>query len=120
MAALIETAEGVDNIDKIAATPGVDCLWLGHFDLSASLGVPGQFEHPDFVTAERKIRQAANRHSKALGFLGTDADEAAQSYGKGYVVICYQLDVGAYRDAMTHGIAQLRSACAKRKPRSKD
>ena len=120
MAALIETAEGVDDIDNIAATPGVDCLWLGHFDLSASLGVPGQFEHPAFVAAERKIRQAATRHSKALGFLVTDADQGAKSYARGYDVICYQLDVGAYRDAMTQGITQLRFACAKRKPRSKD
>ena len=99
MAALIETAEGVDDIDNIAATPGVDCLWLGHFDLSASLGVPGQFEHPAFVT---------------------DADQGAKSYARGYDVICYQLDVGAYRDAMTQGITQLRFACAKRKPRLKD
>ena len=37
----IETAEGVENVDAIAALPGVDCLWVGHFDLSVSLGVPG-------------------------------------------------------------------------------
>jgi 2-keto-3-deoxy-L-rhamnonate aldolase RhmA len=35
----IETAEGVKNADAIAALPGVDCLWVGHFDLSVSLGV---------------------------------------------------------------------------------
>ena len=39
----IETAEGVENADAIAALPGVDCLWVGHFDLSVSLGVPGEF-----------------------------------------------------------------------------
>ena len=36
-----ETAEGVENADAIAVQPGVDCLWVGHFDLSVSLGVPG-------------------------------------------------------------------------------
>src|SRR5262249_17741339 len=36
----IETAEGVRNVDAIAGLPGVDCLWVGHFDLSSSLGIP--------------------------------------------------------------------------------
>jgi 2-keto-3-deoxy-L-rhamnonate aldolase RhmA len=37
----IETAEGVKNADAIAAVDGVDCVWVGHFDLSVSLGIPG-------------------------------------------------------------------------------
>src|ERR1700745_4351590 len=41
----IETAEGVENADAIAALPGVDCLWVGHFDLSASLGVPRELRY---------------------------------------------------------------------------
>ena len=46
LVALIETAEGVENADAIAAIDGVDCLWIGHFDLTCSLGIPGQFDHP--------------------------------------------------------------------------
>lgn len=45
----IETAEGVENADAIAAVEGVDCLWVGHFDLSSSLGVPGQFRSRSFL-----------------------------------------------------------------------
>src|SRR5215207_11052910 len=41
--ALIETASGVEHVDAIAAVEGVDGLWIGHFDLSSSLGVPGEF-----------------------------------------------------------------------------
>ena len=47
----IETAEGVENAEKIAALPGVDCLWVGHFDLSVSLGVPGDFGSKTFTDA---------------------------------------------------------------------
>src|SRR5918999_5478795 len=47
----IETAEGVENVDAMAAIDGVDCLWVGHFDLSVSLGIPGQFDHKDFKRA---------------------------------------------------------------------
>src|SRR5829696_8072697 len=41
--ALIETASGVEHVDAIAAVEGVDGLWIGHFDLSSSLGIPGEF-----------------------------------------------------------------------------
>ena len=47
----IESQKGLENVDAIAATPGVDVLWLGHFDLSQSMGIPGQFDHPDFLAA---------------------------------------------------------------------
>ena len=58
----IETAEGVENADAIAAIDGVDCLWVGHFDLSVSLGIPGQFDHPNFKTRDR---QDGRRHQEA-------------------------------------------------------
>ena len=44
--AQIETARGVENAEAIAAVEGIDVLWIGHFDLTNSLGIPGQFEHP--------------------------------------------------------------------------
>ena len=56
--AQIETREGVENADAIAAVDGVDCLWVGHFDLSCSLGIPGQFDHPDFLEAIAVVTEA--------------------------------------------------------------
>src|SRR6266852_3081172 len=55
----IETEEGVKNAEKMAAIDGVDCLWVGHFDLSVSLGIPGQFAHADFKKAIDKTIAAA-------------------------------------------------------------
>ena len=55
----IETAEGVENAEAIAAVEGVDCLWVGHFDLSSSLGVPGQFESKKFLDAIDRVVRAA-------------------------------------------------------------
>src|SRR5262245_22159257 len=55
----IETAEGVENADAIAAIDGVDLLWVGHFDLSVSLGIPGQFDHPKFTGAIERVVTAA-------------------------------------------------------------
>ena len=56
------------NADAIAALDGVDCLWVGHFDLSVSLGIPGEFDHPDFTAAIDK-RRRRRKHSKSLGRL---------------------------------------------------
>ena len=71
--AQIETASGVEQAEAIAAVEGVDCLWIGHFDLSASLGIPGQFEHPDFLEAIDRVAAACRKHGKALGRLVPDA-----------------------------------------------
>ena len=61
---LIETAEGAENVDAIAAVKGVDGLWVGHFDLSVSLGIPGEFNHPKFTAAIDRTVKAAKKHGK--------------------------------------------------------
>ena len=59
--AQIETVEGLVDVEAIAATPGIDVVWLGHFDLSNFMGIPGQFQHPDFIAAARRPPPAARR-----------------------------------------------------------
>ena len=60
----IESVTGLANLDAIAATPGVDVLWVGHNDLSQSMGINGKFDHPEFQRALAKVIDAANRHGK--------------------------------------------------------
>src|SRR5256885_14167711 len=77
----IETAEGLANVEAIAAVPGVDALWLGHFDLTHFLGISGGFQDPRFVSAgERNIAACETAH-KAATFLPT-AGARARDYGK--------------------------------------
>lgn len=109
--ALIETAEGVNNVDEIAAVDGVDALWLGHFDLSCSLGIPGQFEHPDFVAATDRIVAAAKRQNKPLGRVVNTPDEGASFYRQGFSLICYSGDVWLLQAALSEGFAALKAAC---------
>ena len=59
--AQIETAAGVENANAIAAVDGIDVLWIGHFDLSNSLGIPGQFDHPRFREALDTVLAACRR-----------------------------------------------------------
>jgi len=64
---IIESAEAVDNIDAILAVDGVDSFILGTADLSISLGLPLQYEHPTVQGAIRRVSQAAARAGKPAG-----------------------------------------------------
>ena len=115
----IETAEGVKNADALAALPGVDCLWVGHFDLSVSLGVPGQFESKTFTDAIGKVVAAANRHKKALGRLVPTVEQGIELNGQGFDFICYSGDVWVLHNALAEAIDRLRAGCKPKKARSK-
>lgn len=65
--AQIETARAVDNLDAIAATPGVDVLLVGPNDLSISLGVPGDTGGEVMRAAIDKVAAACKKHGKAFG-----------------------------------------------------
>jgi len=106
--AQIETAEGVDNAMDIAATPGVDCLWIGHFDLSVSLGIPGEFDNPKYVAARARIIEAANTHKKALGRLVPTVEEGVRLNKAGFDFICYLGDVWLLHNALAEAVQALR------------
>lgn len=107
----IETAEGVRNADKIAALPGVDCLWVGHFDLSTSLGIPGQFGDPKFTDAIEKVATATRNHGKALGRLVPTIETGVDCFNIGFDFICYSGDVWVLHNALAEALTKLREAC---------
>jgi 2-keto-3-deoxy-L-rhamnonate aldolase RhmA len=111
----IETAAGAENVDAIAAVPGVDCLWIGHFDLSCSLGIPGEFTHPRFTAAVDRVTAAATRHGKALGRLVTDLEAGLDCAARGFDFLAWQGDVWALQAAVRDGIEKLKSAIAERR-----
>ncbi len=108
--ALIETAEGVDNADKIAALDGVDCVWIGHFDLSASLGIPGEFDNKLFKDAIDKVMAAAKKHDVSIGRLVGSGEEGARLHRDGCDFICYLGDVWLLQRAIADGLASVRMA----------
>ena len=63
----IETKTALARIDELLSVPKIDAVMIGPADLSISLGVAGQFEHPTLVAAIEKIRDACNRHGIAPG-----------------------------------------------------
>ncbi|MCZ7659839.1 MAG: aldolase/citrate lyase family protein [Xanthobacteraceae bacterium] len=110
----IETAAGAENAEEIAAVPGVDCLWVGHFDLSCSLGIPGEFAHPKFTAAIDRITAAARKHDKALGRLVTDIPTGLDCAARGFDFLAWQGDVWALQGAVRAGIEALKAGIAAR------
>jgi 2-dehydro-3-deoxyglucarate aldolase/4-hydroxy-2-oxoheptanedioate aldolase len=104
----IESAKGLANSEAIAAIEGVDVLWVGHFDLTQSMGIPAQFNNPQFIEALRSVVQAARKHGKAAGIQPGDFDQARLWMSLGYNAISWRTDVVAYRAAVTEAIADLR------------
>jgi 2-keto-3-deoxy-L-rhamnonate aldolase RhmA len=105
---LIETEEGVRNIDEIAAVPGVDVLWLGHFDMTNFLGIPAQFDHPKYIDAIDRMVAAARKHNKVLGFMSADDQWSRTYWDKGFRLFAYGVDSMLLQGALSAGLATLR------------
>jgi 2-keto-3-deoxy-L-rhamnonate aldolase RhmA len=76
LAIQIETPEAVEIVEQIAATDGVDWLFVGPADLSVTLGVPGDFLHPRCVEALQRVSAATKKAGKAWGTLSRDVEHA--------------------------------------------
>ena len=106
--AQIETATGLKNVDEIASVDGVDVLWIGQFDLSTSLGIPGQFNHATFQDGLTKVVEAADRHGKAAGFMVLSVEEAHTLIDRGFRCISYNGDLWIYQQALRQGLTSIR------------
>lgn len=109
---MIESPLGVANADAIAATPGVDMLWVGHYDLTQAMGIPAQFQHPDFLAALSTVTAAARAHGKQAGIQPGRVEDARQWHSLGFNVISWGIDYAVYKAALTEGVAEVRRILA--------
>jgi 2-dehydro-3-deoxyglucarate aldolase/4-hydroxy-2-oxoheptanedioate aldolase len=107
--AMIETARGLQNVETIAAVPGVDVLWLGHFDLTNFLAIPGNFSHPRYRDAVKRIVAAADMYGKAAGYMAADEALGREYLGHGFRMIATGTDQGMLQAAIERNIGAWRS-----------
>lgn len=106
---MIETAEGLANVDAIAAVEGVDALFVGPFDLSYAIGVgPAGMGGEPFVEALAKIRAAAAAAGKPVGIFGASAQAAARALGDGFAFASVGVDVNLMRAEAVRALAVAR------------
>ncbi|MDR5726635.1 MAG: aldolase/citrate lyase family protein [Terriglobia bacterium] len=97
---LLETEKAFENLEDIVSVPGVDIAWMGHYDLTVSMGIPAQFDHPRFLTAMDSLISVCRRHGVAPGFLPPTAESAVHWIQKGFRAISLGSDIGVFLEAL--------------------
>lgn len=108
-APMIESRRAVEHVGDIAAVDGVDLLLVGVHDLTADLGIPGRFDHPELLEAFDTVAAAARAHGTGFGVAGlTDTVLLSRLVAQGLRFVSAGTDVGFFRQAATARIEQLR------------
>ena len=107
---MVEGRDGVDALDAIAAVSGIDAVFVGPVDLSASLGLTGQPEHPHVVTAVGSILGRLNDHGVAGAVYCPTPEASARWQGKGARLVVLSADIAMANHgfhAYLHGLGEL-------------
>ena len=90
----LEGVEGISNLDAILEVEGIDVLFIGPYDLSQSMGIPGQIDHPDLIENMISIVQRAEAKGKIIGTFVETPQAAREWAERGVKYISYSVDVG--------------------------
>ncbi len=88
----VENVEAVQDIQAIVGVPGIDAVFVGPFDLSGSLGVLGQINHPDVQEAITVVKRHCRDVNVPMGIFALDAPSARQAIGDGFCLIALSMD----------------------------
>jgi 4-hydroxy-2-oxoheptanedioate aldolase len=105
----LEGKKAIENLDEILDVEGIDIIFIGPYDLSQSLGYPGQVSHPEVIKAVKRIVDNAREKNVVVGTF-TDTMESAKMWKEaGVQYISYSVDVGIFTDACADVIRKLKS-----------
>jgi 2-keto-3-deoxy-L-rhamnonate aldolase RhmA len=97
--AQVEHIDGVRAIEAILDVGGVDAVFIGPYDLSASLGKPGRIQDPDVREAVLTVATACTRRRVPAGIFALDVPGAVKALEEGYRLVCSGIDIGLYSQA---------------------
>lgn len=86
-----ENIEGFKNLKEIIKNPHIDVVFLGPFDMSQSLGIPGQFEDPRIKKISKEIVQMTKEAGKAAGIFVKTAEQAKAKADEGFQYIAFEM-----------------------------
>lgn len=94
MVVQVEHWQAVEHIDEIVATEGVDCAFVGPWDLSGSMGIPGELDHPRVTAALERVVACCREHGKAAGMLVTQPGPQAvrEAIQRGFTFLALGVD----------------------------
>jgi 2-dehydro-3-deoxyglucarate aldolase/4-hydroxy-2-oxoheptanedioate aldolase len=100
---------GLENVERIAAVEGVDMIWFGQFDLTISMGFPGDFDHPDYSSAVKRVVDAAASCGKPAGMCCSSFEQAADYIDRGLRCIAFD-DISLLESSMRGVVERTRSS----------
>ena len=108
---MIEQKEGVERVEEILRVPGVDGVFIGPYDLSASYGVPGELNHPLVADAMRRVVETSRALGKAAGIhiVHPPVTQVAERLAEGFRFVAYGGDMLLLTPAVLEAAEQLRS-----------
>lgn len=103
-----ERAEAVKNIEDIVQVDGLDAVLVGPYDLSASMGLPGQIDHPDVQAAIQHVADVCKKAKMPIGIFGMNADAVLSYIEQGFRFIVSGVDTVMLGNAASELLKQLR------------
>lgn len=105
---MIESVRAVANLDAICAIPGVSALFIGPNDMTTNMGIPNEYDHPDFIAMVQKVIDAADkRHIPAGSWFGK-VEQQQRAIKQGARFICHSNDSSLLKDILTSTFGALR------------
>jgi len=104
-----ESAEAVKNIEAIVKVEGLDAVLVGPYDLSASMGLPGQIDHPDVKTAIQRVADVCKGAGMPIGIFGLTAEAVRPYIDQGFRFIVAGVDTVMLGNAAGNLLKQLRA-----------
>lgn len=103
-----ENKEGLENLEEIVRIPEIDVIFLGPFDMSQSLGVPGQVYHPLVEEAAEKVLKITKSAGKSAGIFVTDGEQARKRIEQGFQYITINVDTTLFARACKNEISKIK------------
>ncbi len=106
----IEHIDGVRKLDEILDVSGIDAAFLGPYDLSASMGNAGNFNHPEFQDACSRFLKCCKAHNVTAGvhIVQPNPEEAVEHLRQGYEMIAYSLDITMLTHSLGEGLKRIK------------
>ena len=111
----IEHKDAIANLEKIFSVDGVDGFIIGPYDLSCSMGIPGEFDRPEFKAAMNQILETGLKMNFPAGLhiVEPDQERLRQVIAEGYRFIAYSVDIRMLDVAARVGISTIKDVVAK-------
>jgi 4-hydroxy-2-oxoheptanedioate aldolase len=106
----LEGQEAVENIEEILSVPGVDIVFIGPYDLSQSLGIPGEVRNPKVSEAMTKIVARCIQRKVLVGTFVDTLEDARRWRAAGVKYLCYSVDVGLFTEKCRETVRSLRGS----------